>query len=66
MILWFSYWDRLWMSSKNSELELDPDCRLRLGYEQREQSHEHGLVEQGHEIGQLELDQEAEENRTPS
>ena len=54
------------MFSKNSELELDPDCWLRLGYEQREQSHEHGLVEQGHKIGQLELDQEAEENRTPS
>ena len=54
------------MFSKNSELELDPDCWLRLGYEQREQRHEYGLVEQGHEIGQLELEQETEEERTPS
>ena len=65
MILWFSYWDRLWMSSKSSELEPDPDCWLRLGYELREQRHEYGLVEQGHKIGQLELEQETEENRTP-
>ena len=42
------------MSSKSSELEPDPDYSVRLGYEQREQ---------GHEYGQLE--QEYEENRTP-
>ena len=54
------------MSSKSSELEPDPDYGLRLGYEQREQRHEYGLVEQGHEIGQLELEQETDEDRTPS
>ena len=66
MVLWFSYWDRLWMFSKSSELEPDPDCWVRLGYEQMEQRHEYSLVEQEHEIGQLELEQETEEDRTPS
>ena len=54
------------MFSKSSELEPDPDCWVRLGYEQMEQRHEYSLVEQEHEISQLELEQETEDDRTPS